>query len=116
MGDTVYNPSDILLFIKNNFKFDNYWFETGTPSFLIKLIKKNSYAIPRFESLCVNESLLNSFDIENLNLETILFQTGYLTIKRVIPSGVGMRYELGFPNKEVQISFNNFILPLMATS
>ena len=116
LGDTVYNPNDILLFIKNNFKFHNYWFETGTPSFLIKLIKKNSYAIPPFESLCVNESLLNSFDIENLKLETILFQAGYLTIKRVIPSGVGMRYELGFPNKEVQISFNDFILPLMATS
>ena len=115
LGDSVYNPFDILLFIKNHFEFDNYWFETGTPSFLIELIKKNSYFIPRFERLYVNKSLLNSFDIQNLNLETILFQSGYLTIKRVIPSGVGMRYELGFPNKEVQISFNEYLLRSMTS-
>jgi len=113
LGDSVYNPYDILLFIKNHFEFDNYWFETGTPSFLVELIKKNNYFIPRFEGLCVNKSLLNSFDIQNLNLETILFQSGYLTIKRLIPSGTGIRYELGFPNKEVQISFNDAILQSM---
>ena len=113
LGDSVYNPFDILLFIKNNYEFDNYWFETGTPRFLVELIKKNSYFIPRFERLSVNKSLLNSFDIENLNLETILFQSGYLTIKRLMPSGTGVRYELGFPNKEVQISFNDAILQSM---
>ena len=113
LGDSVYNPFDILLFIKNNYEFDNYWFETGTPRFLVELIKKNGYFIPRFERLYVNKSLLNSFDIENLNLETILFQSGYLTIKRLMPSGTGIRYELGFPNKEVQISFNDAILQSM---
>ena len=113
LGDKVYNPFDIMLFIKNNYEFDNYWFETGTPRFLVELIKKNSYFIPRFERLSVNKSLLNSFDIENLNLETILFQSGYLTIKRLMPSGTGVRYELGFPNKEVQISFNDAILQSM---
>ena len=113
LGDRVYNPYDILLFIKNQRMFKNYWFETGTPKFLIDLIKKHSYFIPRLNGLRVNESLLNSFDIENLNLETILFQTGYLTIKRLISSGVGVRYELGFPNKEVQISFNDAILQSM---
>ena len=113
LGDSVYNPFDILLFIKNQCVFKNYWFETGTPKFLIELIKKNSYFIPRLNGLRVNESLVNSFDIENLNLETILFQTGYLTIKRLISSGVGVRYELGFPNKEVQTSFNDSILQSM---
>ena len=113
LGDRVYNPFDILLFIKNQCVFKNYWFETGTPKFLIELIKKNSYFIPRLNRLRVNESLVNSFDIENLNLETILFQAGYLTIKRLISSGVGVRYELGFPNKEVQTSFNDSILQSM---
>ena len=113
LGDRVYNPFDILLFIRNQRVFKNYWFETGTPKFLIELIKKNSYFIPRLNGLRVNESLVNSFDIENLNLETILFQTGYLTIKRLISSGVGVRYELGFPNKEVQTSFNDSILQSM---
>ncbi len=113
LGDSVYNPFDILLFVKNQCVFKSYWFETGTPKFLIDLIKISRYFIPRLGRLRVNESLVNSFDIENLNLETILFQTGYLTIKRLIPSGVGVRYELGFPNKEVQISFNDSILQSM---
>ncbi|MFZ4525946.1 MAG: AAA family ATPase [Chlorobium sp.] len=113
LGDSVYNPFDILLFIKNKCVFKNYWFETGTPTFLIDLIKKSNYFIPRLNRLRVNESLVNSFDIENLNLETILFQSGYLTIKRVMPSDVGVRYELGFPNKEVQTSFNDSILQSM---
>ena len=115
LGDTVYNPFDILLFIKNHHRFKNYWFETGTPSFLIELIKKNNYFIPRFNGLQVNESLLNSFDIQNLNLETILFQSGYLTIKRQLPSDMGFGYELGFPNMEVRISFNDYILQSMTT-
>ncbi len=115
LGDSVYNPFDILLFIKNHFEFDNYWFETGTPSFLIELIKKNNYFIPRFEGLCVNKSLLNSFDIKNLNLETILFQSGYLTIKRQLPLDMGFGYELGFPNMEVRISFNDYLLQSMTT-
>ena len=116
LGDKVYNPYDILLFIKNNYEFDNYWFETGTPRFLVELIKKNSYFIPDLLNINVEKSLVNSFDIENLNLETILFQTGYLTIKRVIRSGRGGRYELGFPNMEVQISFHEYILQSMITS
>ncbi len=115
LGDKVYNPFDILLFIRNQRIFKNYWFETGTPRFLVELIKKNSYFIPRFNRLSVNESLVNSFDLENLNLETILFQTGYLTINRVLPSGMGVGYELGFPNKEVQISFNEYILRSMTS-
>ena len=115
LGDTVYNPFDILLFIKNNHRFKNYWFETSTPSFLIELIKKNNYFIPRFNGLQVNESLLNSFDIQNLNLETILFQSGYLTIKRQLPLDMGFGYELGFPNMEVRISFNDYILQSMTT-
>ncbi len=115
LGDKVYNPYDILLFIKNRFVFDNYWFETGTPRFLVELIKKNRYFIPDFLNINVDKSLVNSFNIESLNLETIMFQTGYLTIKRVLPSGMGVGYELGFPNKEVQISFNNYILQSMAS-
>jgi len=113
LGDKVYNPFDILLFIKNHFEFDSYWFETGTPRFLVELIKKNSYFIPDLLNINVDKSLVNSFDIENLNLETILFQTGYLTIKRVIRLDRGVRYELGFPNREVQISFHEYILRSM---
>jgi len=115
LGDRVYNPYDILLFIKNHRMFKNYWFETGTPKFLMELIKKNQYFIPEFNGMETDESLVNSFDIENLELETILFQTGYLTIKRSLPLGMGVGYELGFPNMEVQTSFNNYIFRSMTS-
>jgi len=115
LGDKVYNPYDILLFIKNHRMFKNYWFETGTPKFLMELIKKNQYFIPEFNGMETDESLVNSFDIENLELETILFQTGYLTIKRSLPLGMGVGYELGFPNMEVQTSFNNYIFRSMTS-
>jgi len=92
--------------------FQNYWFETGTPGFLIELIKKNSYFIPKFNGLQVNKSLVNRFDLEHLNLETILFQAGYLTIKRLLPLDMGFGYELGFPNIEVQMSFNDSLAAL----
>jgi len=115
LGDSVYNPFDILLFIKNQRTFQNYWFETGTPKFLIELIKKNHYFIPKFNGLQVSKSLVNSFDLENLNLETILFQTGYLTIKRQLPLDMGFGYDLGFPNMEVQTSFNDYILQSMTS-
>jgi len=115
LGDKVYNPYDILLFIKNNYVFDSYWFETGTPRFLTELIKKTNYFIPDFLTLKVKKSTVNSFNLENLNLETILFQAGYLTIKRLLSTSMGVSYELGFPNKEVQISFNDYLLQEITT-
>ncbi len=63
--------------------FNNYWFSTGTPSFLIKLIKKHNYFIPQLQLenlLQVSHTLIDSFEIEDIQLEPILFQTGYLSI------------------------------------
>ncbi|MEA3467633.1 MAG: AAA family ATPase [Thermodesulfobacteriota bacterium] len=109
-GDKVYNPFDILLFIKNNFKFSNYWFATGTPTFLIKLIQNQNFFIPALENLKANVALIDSFDIENIKLEPILFQAGYLTIKDVVQTGALTMYILSFPNLETKYSFNDFIL------
>ena len=61
----VYNPFDILLFISKGHAYKNYWFETGTPKFLIDLIKQENYFLPNLSNLIVSEKLLNSFDIEN---------------------------------------------------
>ena len=110
LGSKVYNPFDILLFIQKNKTYKNYWFETGTPRFLLTLIKKQNYFLPAFENLEADEQLLNSFEIEDLSLETVMFQTGYLTIKAKEESFPGVRYHLGFPNREVQMSFNDYIL------
>ena len=110
LGEKVYNPYDILLFIDNDKLFKNYWFETGTPTFLINLIKQNNYFLPNFQNLEAPEDLLNSFDIDQLNLETIMFQSGYLTIKEVKNRRGKFSYILDFPNFEVKTSFYDYIL------
>ncbi|MCI5146308.1 MAG: hypothetical protein D3923_12455, partial [Candidatus Electrothrix sp. AR3] len=110
MGEKVFNPYDILLFIDNDYQFKNYWFETGTPSFLVKLIKENSYYVPNLERVEVDSSLINSFDIEDIALESILFQSGYLTIADVQHRRDRYLYTLTYPNKEVRLSFTDNLL------
>lgn len=111
LGDRVYNPFDILLFISNNKVYKSYWFETGTPTFLVKLLHEKQYFLPSLDNLVVGEDLLNSFDINNINIETLLYQTGYLTIKEAFyPPMGGVIYSLKAPNREVQTSLSNSIL------
>ncbi len=105
----VYNPYDILLFFQKGNLYRSYWFETGTPTFLINLIKQQQYFAPRLDNLRVDEQLFNAFDIENLNIETLLFQTGYLTIKQVQENFEGISYILDFPNFEVRHTFNQVL-------
>jgi hypothetical protein len=115
LQDTLYNPFDILLYLKNKV-FRNYWYETGTPQFIIKLIKQKEYNIVELENLRVDEGILNKFDIEDIAIEAIMFQTGYLTIKKRIESMYGEEYILSFPNKEVKIAFNKNIMELLLRS
>ncbi len=112
LKDDVYNPFDMLLFIKNEFQYSNYWFETGTPTFLIKLIEKNSYFLPKLSNLTVDEKLLNSFDIDNIDLDVILYQAGYLTIdEMLIDEDLDIiEYKLKLPNREVKTSLNDIII------
>jgi Holliday junction resolvase-like predicted endonuclease len=111
LKDPMYNPFDLLQFIDNDFVFDNYWFTTGTPTFLIKLIEKNSYFLPKLSNLTVRKNILDSFDIENIDLEVILYQSGYLTIDKVqITPFETIEYKLKLPNKEVKISFHDMII------
>ena len=107
----MYNPFDVLQFIANDFTFENYWFATGTPTYLIKLIEKNNYYLPQLSNLTVDKKLLDSFDIENIDLEVILYQSGYLTIKSItIDEDDDILYNLVLPNLEVKKSLNNFII------
>jgi hypothetical protein len=112
LKDNVYNPFDILQFISNEFVFDNYWFESGTPSFLIKLIKERNYFLPSLTNLILDKKILSSFDIENIDLEVILYQSGYLTIEKMIEDELlsSIEYKLKIPNLEVQISLNDYII------
>jgi len=109
LQDTLYNPFDILLYLRNR-EFDSYWYKTGTPSFLIKLIKNKKYDVTQLENKIVKKNILEKFDIDDISIEALMFQTGYLTIKEVFQKEYGQEYKLGFPNKEVKISFNENIL------
>ncbi|MCX7870821.1 MAG: ATP-binding protein [bacterium] len=109
LANKVYNPFDVLLYLRKK-EIRNYWYETGTPSFLIKLIKQKEYNIAELEGIKADESLLNKFDVEEIEIEAIMFQSGYLTIRDYKVSENGILFELGFPNKEVRVSFNRDIL------
>jgi hypothetical protein len=109
LGDRVYNPFDILLFLDSK-EFRNYWFETGSPSFLIKLILQQRYAAPNLECIEASEAILSSFDIDDIQLDTLLFQTGYLTIKDSILLGSDRLYTLVYPNLEVKKSLTENLL------
>jgi len=108
LGDSVYNPFDILLYLKNK-EFKNYWFETGNPSFLLELIKENQYNAINMEHIQVTQEEMGAFDVDCIELEVLLFQTGYLTIvkkERVLEEII---YTLGFPNMEVKMSLTSLI-------
>ena len=108
LGDVaVYNPYDVLLFINKEQTYRNYWFETGSPSFLIKLFEKNRYFLPGLERLEVTEEILDSFDVEKINPLTLLFQTGYPTINHSFTRRQRMMFALKVPNLEVKIALND---------
>jgi len=93
-----------------------YWFETGTPTFLIKLLLERKYYLPELEELEVGEKILSSFEIDRIEPETLLFQTGYLTIKGVKRRKIRTIYRLSYPNLEVKASFTDALLNLVTES
>ncbi|MDR2754833.1 MAG: AAA family ATPase, partial [Planctomycetaceae bacterium] len=105
----VYNPFSTLLFF-NNREFDNYWFRTGTPTFLIDILKNRNQIKPILESIDTDSSSFDSYDPVNIGEIPLLFQTGYLTIKHKTAIGMQTLYTLDIPNSEVRISFSKYLL------
>ncbi|PIE59207.1 MAG: hypothetical protein CSA32_05165 [Desulfobulbus propionicus] len=112
MGAHVYNPFDILLFLRSNKQFESYWFETATPTFLTKLLKEKQFFLPDLNSIKAGKELLTSFDINRISPVTLLFQSGYLTIKEISQEEGMTEYTLGFPNVEVSMAFTNSLLDI----
>lgn len=107
----VFNPFSILNFFDNN-KFEDYWFRSGTPTFLMKLIKEKNYNITNFSGFETETSLFEKYDITDIELIPLLFQTGYLTIKKLNPlNSVAI---LDYPNNEVRKSFENYLLSTLS--
>lgn len=109
LGERVYNPFDVLLYLDRK-QFKNYWFETGSLSFLIDLIKEGQYNVVELENVLISEEDLSSFDVGSIGLETLLFQTGYLTIEEKIQRGAKEIFRLTYPNKEVKSSFTEILV------
>jgi hypothetical protein len=108
-AEPVYNPVSIGKFFESGGKFKNYWFETGTPSFLLKLAKKQQFDFEKELSQPVSELAFASYEIDRLETLPLLFQTGYLTIKATTQVMERTRYFLDFPNKEVEAAFEAYL-------
>ena len=109
----MYNPFSLLNTFKYN-EFGSYWFETGTPTYLVELLKKHHYDLCRMAHEETTATVLNSIDSTSDNPIPVIYQSGYLTIK-----GYDQRfgiYRLGFPNREVEEGFINFLLPFYANT
>jgi hypothetical protein len=106
---TLYVPFSTLVFLEQQ-TFENHWFVTATPSFLLKLFRQNQLPAYILERLRGDNTLLDNADVNNINVISLLFQTGYLTVKQVHPSLQGQRYDLGYPNYEVAQAFQKYLL------
>lgn len=110
-SEGIYNPFSVLNTLAKH-RYKDYWFETGTPTFLIELLKEHGYRLPDLNKEQVSAIVMSRMDSDPTNLIPFIYQTGYLTIK-----GYDERfkkYQLGFspPQKKVEEGFLNLLLPL----
>ena len=106
--DGIYNPFSVLLTFKN-MDFGDYWFETGTPTYLVTLLQNYNYRIDELTHEQVTADVINSIDPSSQNPIPVIYQSGYLTI-----CGYDEEFELyslGFPNKDVEHGFTRFLIP-----
>ncbi|QTA80340.1 AAA ATPase-like domain-containing protein, nuclease domain-containing [Desulfonema limicola] len=96
----VYTPFSVLKAL-NERAFKNFWFETGTPTFLVNLLKEKQWHVPEIEGMQATEAVFSTYDLDNLKPEALMFQTGYTTIQNVMDR----LYEFGYPNQEVKTAF-----------
>lgn len=105
----LYNPFSILNFFSSQ-RFDNYWFSSGTPTFLMEQVKKQKFLPEQLEHIKTNDLTGESSQIHTIPIVPLLFQTGYLTIEKVEMQGLSQRYFLNYPNEEVKDSFITHVL------
>jgi Predicted AAA-ATPase/PD-(D/E)XK nuclease superfamily len=113
LGESVYNPFDVLLLFRKR-RFRAYWFETGTPTFLLKLLTERRQFTPDLGRLVSTESILATFDVDTIPTESLMFQAGYLTIASEHSRPGRLDLQLKYPNQEVQSSLNDVLLQQLA--
>ncbi|MDE0479562.1 MAG: ATP-binding protein [Gammaproteobacteria bacterium] len=109
----VYNPFDILLLFDRR-EYRAWWFETGTPRFLVETLIRHCVNAFALDGLIADDGLLSSFEVDEIAPEALLFQTGYLTVEESSAGDGGAWYRLGYPNREVRQSLNNALLKRLA--
>ncbi|MCQ2242754.1 MAG: ATP-binding protein [Bacteroidaceae bacterium] len=107
-GKGMYNPFSLLNAL-NKYELRSYWFETGTPTYLVDLLQMHDYNLEKMSRVETDDETLNSVDANSTNPIPVIYQSGYLTIKDFDPEF--NVYTLGFPNKEVEEGFTKFLLP-----
>lgn len=108
----MYNPFSILNTFAN-MQIDNYWFATGTPTYLVELMKLHNYNVEEIEDIVTSGPVLDSIDAASTDPIPVIYQSGYLTIKDY--NEEFENYTLGFPNREVEQGFFRFLLPNYAS-
>ncbi len=109
-AERVYNPVSLAHFFINDGKFRNYWFETGTPTFLMELVQNGNFNFTSILSESISGPTFDAFELDDIDLVTLLYQTGYLTIREIEYKFGQTYFRLDFPNREVSESFNRRIL------
>ena len=112
-AETVYNPYDVLLLFGTR-RFDAHWFETGTPTFLTRLLLDDGLSPPALDGLLASADRLGAFDVGDAAAEALLFQTGYLTVRERVDVDGEAHYRLGYPNREVRQGLNRRLLRALA--
>ena len=116
-AETVYNPVSVANFFIRGGSFENYWFATGTTSSLFRLMRQDGITLPGLMEQPVRGDLFDSFELSSVDVQKLMYQTGYLTIGETrafsLPDMPGVKqfsYHLRFPNYEVKSSFNDQVL------
>ncbi len=105
----MFCPFSFLLFLENQ-EFRSFWYETGTPTFLVELVKNAQFNPMQFESIALDEMTISTTNVQNLEPVSLMFQTGYLTMIAKTRNTLGTRYQLSYPNEEVRQAFAKSLL------
>ena len=104
-NERIYNPFAVLLLLKRR-AFQPWWFETGSPTFLVQTLVERGVPTPALDGMLATHDLLSAFDVDRISTEALLFQTGYLTLLGSDTENGRLFYRLGYPNREVRQCLN----------
>ena len=107
----IYNPFSLLNCLSDS-HYGSYWFESGTPTFLVELLRDNDIDLSLLDGLEMDDKSMGNVDVMFTDPSPVLYQSGYLTIKEY--DRESQMYTLSFPNEEVKSGFLNFLLPFYA--